>query len=72
MYGPYGSLAFTAVDTSVQSSFLDLFVTVILFKHMETPALYQFAYKVSGILKELSSFKLLQVFISAGTFYLEF
>ena len=39
---------------------------------MKIPTQYQFAYKVSDILKEMSSFKLLRVFISAVAFYFEF
>ena len=61
-----------AIITSVHSSFPDLFVTVILSTAMKIPTQYQFAYKVSDILKEMSSFKLLRVFISAVAFYFEF
>lgn len=69
---PCGSLAFIATGTCVHSSFPDVFVTVILFEGLGTPTLHQFAHKVSGILKELSSFKFLQVFISTVAFYLDF
>ena len=47
-----------AIVTSIHSGFPDLFITVILSTAMKIPTQYQFAYKVSDILKEMSSFKL--------------